>query len=151
MAELKRQLRLAHLKIRVPEEKLRLLGCTSTGRRPSCLGTSGWWPARRRISSALGAARGALGYEISEQLDVEPTRYFVLATKREKRACPRCPEAGVVVAPAPSRIVDKRLASDRVVIGTVVAKYVDHLPLYRQSLQLEGEAGVEIHRATLDG
>jgi hypothetical protein len=33
----------------------------------------------------------------------------------------------------------------------VVAKYSDHLPLYRQSAILEREAGVEISRATLDG
>ena len=37
------------------------------------------------------------------------------------------------------------------VIDTVVAKYSDHLPLYRQSATLEREAGVEIGRATLDG
>jgi transposase len=33
----------------------------------------------------------------------------------------------------------------------VVAKYCDHLPLYRQAVMLEREAGVEIGRATLDG
>jgi len=32
-----------------------------------------------------------------------------------------------------------------------VAKYSDHLPLYRQSVILQREAGVEIGRATLDG
>ena len=41
--------------------------------------------------------------------------------------------------------------SDRVVIETVVAKYCDHLPLYRQEAMIEREAGVEISRATLDG
>ena len=49
------------------------------------------------------------------------------------------------------RIVEKGLASDRVVIETVVAKYCDHLPLYRQEAMIEREAGVEISRATLDG
>ena len=49
------------------------------------------------------------------------------------------------------RIVEKGLASDAVVIDTVVAKYSDHLPLYRQQAILEREAGVEISRATLDG
>ena len=49
------------------------------------------------------------------------------------------------------RIVEKGLASDAVVIETVVAKYCDHLPLYRQAAMLEREAGVEIGRATLDG
>jgi hypothetical protein len=41
--------------------------------------------------------------------------------------------------------------SDRVVIDTVIAKYSDHLPLYRQSAILQREAGVEISRATMDG
>ena len=49
------------------------------------------------------------------------------------------------------RIVEKGLASDAVVIHTVIAKYCDHLPLYRQQAILEREAGVEISRATLDG
>jgi hypothetical protein len=49
------------------------------------------------------------------------------------------------------RIVEKGLASDRVVVETVVARYCDHLPLYRQERILEREAGVEISRATLDG
>ena len=49
------------------------------------------------------------------------------------------------------RIVEKGLASDRVVIETVVSKYCDHVPLYRQEAMLEREAGVEISRATLDG
>jgi len=38
-----------------------------------------------------------------------------------------------------------------VVIDTVVAKYCDYQPLYRQSVMIEREAGVEIGRATLDG
>jgi hypothetical protein len=47
--------------------------------------------------------------------------------------------------------VEKGLASDRVRIDTVVAKYSDHLPPYRQEAMLKREAGVEISRATLDG
>jgi hypothetical protein len=38
-----------------------------------------------------------------------------------------------------------------VVIDTVVSKYADHLPLYRQSAILERETGIELSRATLDG
>ena len=36
-------------------------------------------------------------------------------------------------------------------MDTVIAKYCDHLPLYRQQAILEREAGVEISRTTLDG
>jgi transposase len=99
---------------------------------------------------ACGEQMSVIGYEQSEQLDVEPAKYFVLVTKREKRACRSCKEGGVA-APLPARIIDKSLVSDRVVIDTVVAKYSDYLPLYRQSAILQREAGIEISRETLDG
>jgi transposase len=113
----------------------RVIGCT---------------PEQCRCSNC-GQATTVIGYETSEQLDVEPAKYFVLVTKREKRACQHCEQGGVAAAPAPARIIEKGLASDRVVIDTVISKYSDHLPLYRQSVMLERETGVEISRATLDG
>jgi transposase len=101
--------------------------------------------------SHCGKPTKVIGYETSEQVDVEPAKYFVLVTKREKRACQQCEQGGVVAAPAPARIIEKGLVSDRVVIDTLIAKYSDHLPLYRQSVMLERETGLEISRATMDG
>lgn len=100
---------------------------------------------------ACGQPMAVIGYDQSEQLDKEPAQYFVRVTKREKRACRSCGEGGVVAAPMPARIIEKGLVSDRVVIDAVVAKYGDHLPLYRQSAILERETGLELSRATLDG
>jgi transposase len=98
-----------------------------------------------------GAETTVIGYEESEQLDVEPAKHFVLVTKREKRACKRCEERGVVAAPLPERIIEKSLASDQVVIDTIVAKYCDSLPLYRQSVILKRDTGLDISRSTMDG
>ena len=78
-------------------------------------------------------------------------RYFVQVTKREKRACKQCEEQGVAVASAPERIIAKSLVSDQVVIDTVVAKYCDSLPLYRQSIILRRDTGLDISRSTMDG
>ncbi len=100
---------------------------------------------------ACGQPQEIIGYDVSEQLEVEPAKYFVVVTKREKRSCQRCRQGGVSAAPVPARIIEKGLVSDRVVIDTVVAKYGDHLPLYRQSAILKRETGVEISRATMDG
>jgi transposase len=100
---------------------------------------------------ACGQPTAVIGYDVSEQLDLEPPKYLVVVTKREKRACKHCEGSGVAAAPAPARIIEKGLVSDRVVIDTVIAKYSDHLPLYRQSAILQREAGVEISRATMDG
>jgi transposase len=102
-----------------------------------------------RPCASCGEETAVIGYDESEQLDVEPARYFVRVTKREKRACRRC--STVTAAALAERIVEKGLASDAVVINTIVAKYCDHLPLYRQAVMIEREAGVEIGRATLDG
>jgi transposase len=98
-----------------------------------------------------GAETAVIGYDESEQLDVEPARHFVRVIKREKRVCHCCQAGTVSMPPLAPRIVEKGLASDRVVVETVVAKYSDHLPLYRQAAILEREAGLEIGRATLDG
>jgi transposase len=98
-----------------------------------------------------GQTTAVIGHDVSEQLDMEPAKYFVVVTKREKRACKRCEEGGVAAAPAPERIIEKSLVSDRMVIDTVVGKYSDHLPLYRQSVILQRETGIEIGRGTLDG
>ena len=103
------------------------------------------------VCSQCGRNNEVIGYETSEQLDVEPAKHFVLVTKREKRACRRCEEQGVETAAAPARIIPKSLVSDRVIIDTIVNKYCDHLPLFRQSAILERETGLELSRVTLCG
>lgn len=106
--------------------------------------------AEQCVCANCGKDKTVIGYEESEQLDVEPARYFVVVTRREKRACPGC-ATGVSAAPLAERIIEKSLVSDRVVIDTIVSKYGDHLPLYRQSAILERDTGVSISRATMDG
>jgi len=72
------------------------------------------------VCGNCGAEAKLIGYKVSEVLDVEPARYFVLVTKREKRTCKSCPEQGVAAAPLPARIIDKSLVSDGVIIDKVV-------------------------------
>jgi transposase len=103
------------------------------------------------VCANCGKENSVIGYEKSEQLDVKPAEYFVVVTMREKRACKACEEQGVECAPVPVRIIEKGLASDRVVIDTVVSKYADHVPLFRQSAILLRETGIVLSRATLDG
>jgi transposase len=103
------------------------------------------------VCGNCGRDNTVIGYEVSEVLDVEPARYFVEVIKREKRACKTCPEQGVTAAPLPIRIIEKSLVSDGVIIDTVVNKYCDHSPLYRQSVALLRDAGIDISRATMCG
>jgi transposase len=103
------------------------------------------------VCRGCGKETVVIGYEESSQLDVEPAKYFVQVTKREKRACESCEERGVISAPLPARIIEKSLASDQIVIDTIISKYCDHTPLYRQSAILKRDTGMELSRATLDG
>lgn len=88
-------------------------------------------------------------YETSEVLDIKPAVYFVKVLKREKRACPDCPEHGVQCAPTPIRIVDKGKLSDDFIIEILLKKYRLHQPLFRQSVNLVEDFDLEISRSTL--
>lgn len=105
----------------------------------------------RRVCKRRGKETVVIGYEESSRLDVEPSKYFVLVAKREKRACRSCKDLGVASAALSPRMIENCLASDRIVIDTVVGKYCNHTPLHRQSMILKRDIGLEISRATLDG
>jgi transposase len=92
-----------------------------------------------------------IGYDESERLAVEPAKYYVEVTKREKKACVDHEEQGVMAAPLPAQIIEKGLASNQVVINTLVEKYCNHIPLYRQSAILERDTGLQLSRDTLEG
>jgi transposase len=47
------------------------------------------------VCKSCGKETVVIGHEQSEQLDVEPARYFVVVIKREKRACKVVPTASV--------------------------------------------------------
>jgi transposase len=97
-----------------------------------------------------GGENKVIGHERTEVLDVEPARYFVRVLLREKRACPLCEEMGVATAVMPVRIVEKGKLSDAVVVDSLVRKYGEHTPLYRQLAGLEREAGVILSPATFN-
>jgi transposase len=85
--------------------------------------------------------------DVSERLDIVPAQSRVLVTRQPKYACRRC--GGVVVqAPAPARLVEGSLPTKVTVAHVLVAKYADHLPLYRQ-VQIYARQGVNSDRSTL--
>ena len=96
-----------------------------------------------------GGAMHAIGEDVAERLDVTPARFKVVVTRRPKYACRACAE-GVVQAPAPERLVEGGLPTERLVAHVLAAKYADHLPLYRQA-QIYARQGVPLDRSTLAG
>lgn len=94
-----------------------------------------------------GGALHAIGEDVSERLDVIPTTFRVLVTRRPRYACRTC-EAAVVQAPAPARIVEGGIPTEALIAHVLVSKYADHLPLYRQA-QIYARQGIELDRSTL--
>ena len=88
-----------------------------------------------------------IGVDTARRLDVIPAQFRVLVTKRPKLACRACP--GVVLqAPAPARLIEGGMPTEATVAHVLVARYADHLPLYRQA-QILARQGIEISRAVL--
>jgi len=88
-----------------------------------------------------------IGEEISEQLDIIPAKIQVIRHIRRKYACKTC-EEGVVTAPMPPQPLPKSNASPNLLAYSVIAKYVDALPLYRQERAFK-RLGIDLPRNTL--
>ena len=84
---------------------------------------------------------------MAERLDVVPTTFRVLVTRRPRYGCRSC-ESAVVQAPAPARIVEGGIPTEALIAQVLVAKYADHLPLYRQA-QIYARQGIQLDRSTL--
>src|SRR6056297_704720 len=94
-----------------------------------------------------GCDRHVIGEDTSERLDIIPAQFRVIVTRRPKYACRSC-ESGVVQAPAVSRLIESGLPTEATVASVIVAKFADHLPLYRQA-QIYARQGVDLDRSTL--
>jgi transposase len=71
-----------------------------------------------------------IGEDVSEQLDVEPARFFVHRHIRPPYACRAC-ETVSAAAVAPG-LIDGGLAAPGLHAWVLIQKYLDHLPLYRR-------------------
>lgn len=88
-----------------------------------------------------------IGEDIAERLDVVPAQFRVLVVRRPKYACRLC-VGTVVQASAPPRLIEGGLPTEALVAHVIVAKYADHLPLYRQA-QIYARQGIDLDRSTL--
>src|SRR5215213_7577743 len=94
-----------------------------------------------------GGALHMIGEDTSEMLDFVPAQLRVRVIRRPRYACRACEEA-VVQAPAPERPIIGGMATEALLAHVLVAKFSDHLPLYRQA-QIFARQGIELDRSTL--
>ena len=96
---------------------------------------------------ACGCQLSKIGQETSEQLEVIPARLIVLHHVRLKYACKACGE-GITTASMPKQPISKVIPTAGLLAHVAVAKFDDHLPLYRQS-EIWDRLGVNLPRSTL--
>jgi transposase len=104
-------------------------------------------PEAERVCPHDGSILERFGEETSEQLDIIPAKVQVLRHVRAKYRC-RCCAEHVVTAPLAPQPLPKSLASPGLLAYVATAKFVDGLPLYRQTEMLR-RIDVELPRQTL--
>jgi transposase len=87
-----------------------------------------------------------IGEQVTEKLEVVPAKLFVRAIKRPKYIDQA---EKIHIAEMPSEPFPKSIAGASLGAKIAVDKYVDHLPLYRQS-KIYGRDEIELPRSTLN-
>jgi transposase len=93
-----------------------------------------------------GQAMQRIGEDVAEKLDYVPGTFTVERHVRGKWVCKCCEK--IVQAPVAPHVIDKGVPTTALLAQVLVAKYLDHLPLYRQEAIFE-RAGLAIARSTL--
>ena len=95
---------------------------------------------------SCGCQLERIGEDVSEKLDYTPGVFSVERHIRGKWVCRPCER--LVQAPVAPHIIDKGIPTAGLLAQVLVAKYLDHQPLYRQE-SIFGRAGLALPRSTL--
>ena len=95
---------------------------------------------------ACGCQMKRIGEDVTEKLDYVPGVFTVERHVRGKWACAQCET--IVQVPVAAHVIDKGIPTAGLLAQVLVAKYADHLPLYRQE-GIYARAGLAIPRSTL--
>jgi len=89
-----------------------------------------------------------IGKEITEELECEPAKFYIKRYTRYKYAAKD--KSAVSIAELPERVIDKGIPGSGLLAMILTAKYMDHLPLYRQK-QIFARENIQIASSTIEG
>jgi transposase len=95
---------------------------------------------------SCGCSLERIGEDVSEKLDYIPGVFEVERHVRGKWVCRQCER--LIQAPVPPQVIDKGIPTAGLLAQVLIAKYLDHAPLYRQEGIFE-RAGLALPRSTL--
>jgi transposase len=102
---------------------------------------------KEKVCPHCGKAKCEIGCEKSERFEYIPAKIIRHEIVRPKLACP-CGQGTVSIAPLPPTPVEKGYPGPGLIAQVMLAKYDDHLPLYRQEQQF-ARLGVNFPRQML--
>jgi transposase len=95
---------------------------------------------------SCGGAMRKLGEDVTEVLEYVPSSFKVIRHVRPKLSCRVCET--IAQSPMPSLPIERGRPGPGLLAHVLIAKYADHLPLYRQS-GIYAREGVDLERSTL--
>ena len=102
-------------------------------------------------NAGCGQPMQRVGEDVSEKLDIIPAQFFVhrhIYGKWVCRCCQRQGEGRLVQEPAEPDVVDGGIPASGLVAHTLISRFADHLPYYRQE-DINARSGVHTPRSTL--
>ena len=113
------------------------------------------FPVRREVIEPEEDTTGMvkIGEEITRKVDYTPGKMEIIETVRPKYARPEAEQteqvSAIVVAPVVDQVLPKAIAGAGLLVQIIVAKYIDHLPLYRQRQMIKRDFAWDIPSSTL--
>lgn len=97
-------------------------------------------------NTECGRPMQRIGEDVSEKLDIIPAKFFVHRHIYGKWACRCCQQ--IHQEPAEPDVIDGGIPASGLVAHTLISRFVDHLPYYRQE-PINARSGVHTPRSTL--
>jgi transposase len=89
--------------------------------------------------------------EVTEIIDLEPAKFIKIKQEFPRYVRKGDRSSAPLTAPRPPRVLLGGLASVRLLVHVILAKYLEHMPLYRQEQSFKLRYGVNISRKTMGG
>jgi len=95
-----------------------------------------------------------IGEQVTEELEYNPGKLFVNRyvrpkyVKPTKEGNPQDAVSKIIIAEMPDRVLPKCMAGPSLLAALIIAKFIDHLPLYRQS-QMFRRLGIDLPDSTI--
>jgi transposase len=112
-------------------------------------------PVRREIIEPDQDTSGMvqIGEEVTRKVDYKPGILEIVEYVRPKYARPQAgleDQSAIVMAEVPDQVIPKGIPAAGLLTHLVIAKYIDHLPFYRQIEMFKRDYGWAIHKSTIN-